>query len=317
MASAGTETSRKFWKDGAVLDWAAAGHVSLLTHTLHYGLGAFEGIRAYERKAGPNRKSPDTVIFRLDEHVNRLFDSAKLVLIEPGVTRDDVKNGAAAVLRENHMKEGYIRPLVILGEGPMGLLPTTNPVETYVIAWTWGAYLGAEGLERGIRCKVSSFARPAVNSALPRGKLVGQYVNSTLAKQEAKLAGYDEALLLDSNGNVSEGSGENLFIVERGKLVTPPLSAAILPGITRDTVMILAREEGIDVEEKSLTRDAVYLADEVFLTGTAAEVTPVREVDGRVVGSGAAGEMTKLLQKRYFDVVSGADDSHPEWLTRI
>jgi len=317
MAGAGKETSRKFWKDGNVLDWETAGKVSLLTHTLHYGLGAFEGIRAYERKAGPNRAAAETAIFRLDEHVDRLFDSAKLVLMVPRVTRDDVKRGAAAVLRENRMKEGYIRPLVILGEGPMGLLPTENPVETYVMAWTWGAYLGAEGLERGIRCKVSSFARPKVNSALPRGKLVGQYVNSTLAKQEAKLAGYDEALLLDSNGHVSEGSGENLFIVERGKLVTPPLSSAILPGITRDTIMILAREEGIDVEEKSFTRDAVFLADEVFLTGTAAEVTPVREVDGRVIGGGTAGEVTKLLQKRFFDIVTGADDSHPEWLTRL
>lgn len=315
MAEQGPE-SRKFWKDGVVLGWAEAGTVSLLTHTLHYGLGAFEGIRAYRRAAAQGRPT-ETTIFRLDEHVNRLFDSAKLVLMAPRVTPEEVKRGVRLVLSENRMEEGYIRPLMILGEGPMGLLPSDNPVETYVMAWQWGAYLGAEGLERGIRCKVSSFARPRVNSALPRGKLIGQYVNSTLAKQEAKLAGYDEALLLDSNGYVSEGSGENLFVVEGGRLVTPPLSSAILPGITRDTVMTLAREEGIDVVEQSFTRDAVYLADEVFLTGTAAEVTPVREVDGRVIGEGSAGEVTRVLQRRYFEIVRGGDDSHPEWHTRV
>jgi len=310
------ESNRRFWKDGRVLDWVSSGTVSLLTHTLHYGLGVFEGIRAYERPA-PGGGRTETAIFRLDEHVKRLFGSAKIVLMEPRVTEADVKQGAAAVLRENRMSEGYIRPLMILGEGPMGLLPTENPVETYIIAWKWGAYLGAEGLENGIRCKVSSIARPRVNTAMPRGKIVGQYVNSTLAKQEAKLSGYDEALLLDANGYVSEGSGENLFIVEGGRLVTPPLSAAILPGITRDTVMVLAREEGIDVVEQTFTRDAVYLADEVFLTGTAAELTPVREVDGRRIGNGKAGEITKLLQRRYFEIVRGSDDSHLEWLTRI
>lgn len=315
MAEQSPERIRKFWKDGRILDFAAAGTVSLLTHTLHYGLGAFEGIRAYKR-AG-RQGSIHTAVFRLDEHVNRLFDSAKLALMAPPVTREDVTAGVIAVLRENGMDEGYIRPLMILGEGPMGLLPTENPVETYIMAWKWGAYLGAEGLERGIRCKVSSFARHRVNSALPRGKLIGQYVNSTLAKQEAKLAGYDEALLLDANGCVSEGSGENIFIVEGGRLVTPPLSSAILPGITRDTVMVLAREEGIDVDERPFTRDAVYLADEVFLTGTAAEVTPVREVDGRVVGKGSAGELTKALQRRFFEIVRGSDETHPEWLTRI
>src|SRR5262245_57888373 len=190
MAEQSPGRSKKFWRDGKLLDWATAGTVSLLTHTLHYGLGAFEGIRAYKRTGG------ETVVFRLDEHVDRLFDSAKLALMVPVVTRQSVKAGVIDVLRENEMEEGYVRPLVILGEGPMGLLPTENPVETYVMAWKWGAYLGTEGLERGIRCTVSSFARHRVNSALPRGKLIGQYVNSTLAKQEAKLAGYDEALLL-------------------------------------------------------------------------------------------------------------------------
>jgi branched-chain amino acid aminotransferase len=301
----------KFWRDGQILDWSSAGTVSLLTHTLHYGLGAFEGIRAYRRESG------ETTVFRLGDHVTRLFDSARLVLIEPRVTPAAVESGCLAVLRENGMAEGYIRPLVILGAGAMGLLPAGNPAETYVMAWKWGAYLGADGLEKGIRCTVSSFARPSVRTALPRGKLIGQYVNSTLAKQEAKLAGYDEALLLDANGYVSEGSGENVFLVKNGRLYTPPLSSSILPGITRDTILTLAREEGIAVHEEPVTRDAMFLADEVFLTGTAAEVTPVREVDGRKIGKGTLGEVTRTLQRRYFDVVRGSDDSHPEWLTRL
>ena len=305
------EHGTKYWRDGEIRDWAGPSPVSLMTHTLHYGLGAFEGIRAYERAGG------ETCIFRLGEHVARLFDSARLAFLVPRVTADDVAAGCAAVLRANGMAEGYIRPLVILGEGAMGLLPTDNPVETYVMAWKWGAYLGAEGLEKGVRCKVSSFSRHSVKSSLARGKIIGGYVNSTLAKQEAKLGGYDEAILLDVNGYVSEGSGENVFIVNGGKLSTPPLSSSILPGITRDTVMTLAREEGLVVVEELLTRDAVYLADEMFLTGTAAEITPVRELDDRRIGSGTAGPVTKALQHRFFDVARGRDDSHPEWLTRI
>ena len=301
----------KLWRDGNILSWDTEGKVSLLTHTLHYGLGAFEGIRAYRRASG------DSFIFRLGEHVIRLFDSCRLVFMTPRVTPAAVADGCRAVLRENGMEEGYLRPLVILGDGAMGLLPADNPVETYVMAWKWGAYLGAEGLDRGIRCKISSFARARPNTALLRGKLIGQYVTSTLAKQEAKAGGYDEALLLDANGMVSEGSGENIFAVHGGEIVTPPSSAAILPGITRDTVMILAREEGLRVREEHLTRDALYLADEVFLTGTAAEVTPVREIDDRSIGGGARGDVTRRLQERYFDLVRGKDDSHPEWLTRV
>jgi branched-chain amino acid aminotransferase len=301
---------KKFWQDGQILDWSSAGTVSLLTHTLHYGLGAFEGIRAYRRAGG------ETVTFRLQDHVARLFDSCRLAFVEPRVTPKQVEDACGAVLRENGLSEGYLRPLVILGAGAMGLLPRDNPAATYVMAWKWGAYLGAEGLADGIRCKVSSFARGAVNAGFPRGKIVGQYVNSTLAKQEATLAGYDEALLLDSNGYVSEGSGENIFLVKNGRLSTPPLSSSILAGITRDTVMTLAREDGLSVVEEQITRDAVYLADEVFLTGTAAEITPVREVDNRAIGKGKAGDVTKALQKRFFDIVRGSDDSHPEWLTR-
>ncbi|HVW24827.1 MAG TPA: branched-chain amino acid transaminase [Polyangiaceae bacterium] len=305
------EHGEKFWEDGQLRDWATAGTVSLLTHTLHYGLGAFEGIRAYRRRSG------DTVVFRLHEHVARLFDSCRLALIQPKVSPAQVEAGCCEVLRANGMAEGYIRPLVILGAGSMGLLPKDNPPRTYVMAWTWGAYLGVDGLEKGIRCKVSSFARHAVNAGLPRGKIIGPYVNSTLAKLEATLAGYDEALLLDANGYVSEGSGENLFVVKDGRISTPPLSSSILAGITRATVMTLAREEGIVVVEEQITRDAVFLADEVFLTGTAAEITPVREVDNRAIGEGRAGPVTKTLQRRFFDIVRGADDSHPEWLTRV
>jgi branched-chain amino acid aminotransferase len=305
------EHGTKFWRDGEIRDWAGPSPVSLMTHTLHYGLGAFEGIRGYQRAGG------ETCLFRLAEHVSRLFDSARLAFLVPRVTEEEVAAGCAEILRANGMTEGYIRPLVILGEGAMGLLPTDNPVETYVMAWKWGAYLGAEGLEKGIRCKVSSFSRHSVKSSLARGKIIGGYVNSTLAKQEAKLGGYDEAILLDVSGYVSEGSGENVFIVNGGKLSTPPLSSSILPGITRDTVMTLAREEGLVVVEELLTRDAVYLADEMFLTGTAAEITPVRELDDRRIGSGATGPVTKSLQNRFFDVVRGRDDSHPEWLTRL
>jgi branched-chain amino acid aminotransferase len=305
------DAGRYFWKDGELLEHQALGSVSILTHTLHYGLGAFEGIRAY-RGAGGTR-----ALFRLREHVTRLFDSARLAQLEPRVSLDAVEDGAASVLRENGLDEGYVRPLVFLGAGAMGLLPSDNPVVTVVVAWPWGAYLGDEGLAKGIRCKISSYSRHSLGSALPRGKIIGQYVNSTLAKREAKLAGFDEALLLDGNGFVCEGSGENLFVVKNGRLVTPPLWASILSGITRDTVMTLAAEEGLTVVEEPITRDSLYLADEVFLTGTAAEVTPVREIDGRAIGRGSRGPVTERLQKLYFDAVRGADDSHPEWLTRF
>jgi branched-chain amino acid aminotransferase len=249
--------------------------------------------------------------------VERLFDSCRLVLIEPAVTLEAVMDGCSQVLSENGFSEGYLRPLVYLAEGAMGLLPSDNPVETVIVTWKWGAYLGADGLEHGIRCKVSSYARHHVNVAFTRGKLVGQYINSVVAKREAKLGGYDEAILLDVNGYATEGSGENLFVVKRGRLVTPPLSSSILPGITRDTIIVLAHEAGIVVTEDRITRDDLYLADEMFLTGTAAEVTPVREVDDRPIGSGAVGPVTRALQERYFEIVRGRDETHPEWLTRV
>jgi branched-chain amino acid aminotransferase len=220
-------------------------------------------------------------------------------------------------LRVNGMQEGYLRPLVYVGDGAMGIYVPNNPIRTAVVAWKWGAYLGDEALKNGIRAKVSSFARHHINVSLAKAKMMGQYTNSVLAKREAKLGGYDEAILLDVNGYVSEGSGENIFIVKRGEIFTPDLSSSILEGITRDSVITLAREEGLAVHEARITRDQLWLADEVFFTGTAAEVTPVREVDNRPIGDGTVGPVTKRLQKRYFDVVKGDDTTHPEWHTKL
>ncbi len=305
------EHGQKIWRNGEIVDWADAGSTSLLTHTLHYGVGAFEGIRAYKRAGG------ETTIFRLREHIKRLFESCRLVMLKPRVGLEQTCEGCVGVMRANELDEAYLRPLITLGTGAMGVYAPDNPVETHIITWKWGAYLGAEALEKGIRCKVSSFSRHHINVSFTKGKLVGQYINSVMAKQEAKLDGFDEAILTDVNGYVSEGSGENIFIVKDGKITTPPLSASILAGITRETVMILAQEEGIPVREGYITRDELYLADEVFFTGTAAEVTPVVEVDHRDIGSGKVGEITQRLQARYFDVVRGKDNSHPEWHTPV
>lgn len=304
------EKLRKIWLDGEWLDWDAA-NVHLLTHTLHYGLGAFEGIRAYQRADGT------TAIFRLKDHVERLFDSSRLVLLEPKVTREQVSRACADVLRENGLKEGYLRPIVFLGEGAMGIYAPNNPVRTAVIAWKWGAYLGEEALKTGIRAKISSFQRHHVNVSLAKAKMMGQYTNSVLAKREAKFGGYDEAILLDTSGFVSEGTGENIFVVKKGVLYTPDLSCSILEGITRETVITLAREMGLTVVECRLTRESLWLADEVFFTGTAAEITPVREIDDRAIGQGTAGPITKKLQAKYFDVVRGSDTSHPEWRSSV
>jgi branched-chain amino acid aminotransferase len=299
---------RKIWADGVITEDSS---VSIMTHTLHYGVGAFEGIRAYRRADGKS------YVFRLEDHVQRLFDSCKLALMEPVVTPLLVADGCREVLRANGMDEGYLRPISFLSAGSMGLLPRDNPVKTMIVAWKWGAYLGADGLDAGIRCKVSSFVRPHPNSAFARGKLTGQYINSVMAKQEVVRAGYDEAILLDVNGAVAEGSGENVFIVKNGVIKTPPGASCILPGITRATVMTLAREEGYVMLEQAFNRDELLLADEVFLTGTAAELTPVREIDDRRIGDGKVGPVTKALQGRYFEIVRGSDASHSEWLTLV
>ncbi|HEY3592229.1 MAG TPA: branched-chain amino acid transaminase [Polyangiaceae bacterium] len=300
----------KIWMDGELVDWDQA-KVHVLTHSLHYGLGAFEGIRAYQRADGT------TTIFRLREHIDRLFDSCKLCLLQPQYSRDDLSRACIELLRRNRLEEAYIRPMIYVGEGAMGIFVPNNPVRAFIVAYRWGAYLGQEALANGIRVKISSWARHHISVSLAKAKTMGQYTNSVLAKGEAKLAGYDEAVLLDTQGYVSEGSGENIFIVKKGRLITPPSSSSILEGITRDTVLTLAREEGIPVAEDRITRDQLYLADESFLTGTAAEVTPVREVDDRAVGDGKVGPITKRLQARYFDVVKGSDAQHPEWHTRV
>jgi branched-chain amino acid aminotransferase len=301
---------KSIWMEGELIDWDDA-RVHILTHTMHYGLGAFEGIRAYQRGDGV------TAIFRLHEHVGRLFDSCKLMAIEPRFTREQVNAACVAVLRANRMEEAYLRPIVWVGDGAMGVYAPDNPIRTAVVAYRWGAYLGKGAVENGIRVKVSSWARHHIHVSLAKGKIMGQYTNSIMAKREAKVAGYDEAVLMDVQGYVSEGSGENVFIVKKGRLLTPPLSASILEGVTRDTILVLAREEGIPVSEEMMTRDQLYLADEAFFTGTAAEVTPIREVDDRRIGDGAVGPVTRRLQQRYFDVVKGSDNSHPEWLTRV
>lgn len=300
----------KIWLDGEMVSWNDA-HVHVLTHSLHYGLGGFEGIRAYQRANGK------TSIFRLREHIDRLFDTCKLVLLEPKFTREQIADACIDTLRVNGMADGYLRPMIFLGDGAMGIYAPNNPVRATVIAWKWGAYLGDDALKNGIRCKISSFARQHINVSLAKAKMMGQYTNSVLAKREAKFGGYDEAILLDVNGYVSEGSGENLFIVKRGVLITPDLSSSILEGITRDTVLCLAREMGLEVREARITRDQLWLADECFFTGTAAEITPVREVDNRPIGQGVVGPVTKKLQARFFDVVRGNDTSHNDWLTFV
>jgi branched-chain amino acid aminotransferase len=301
---------KRIWLEGEFVEWDDA-KVHILTHTMHYGVGAFEGIRAYKRTDG------STTIFRLAEHIGRLYDTCRLVMIEPRFTAAQISQACVEILRENKMEEAYLRPLIYVGDGAMGIYAPDNPIRSTVVAWKWGAYLGAGAVDQGIRAKISSWSRHHIHVSLAKAKMMGQYTNSVLAKREAKLGGYDEALMMDTNGYVSEGSGENFFIVKKGRLITPPLSASILEGVTRDTILTLAREEGIPVAEEMLTRDQVYLADEAFFTGTAAEVTPIREIDNRKMGEGGVGPITKRLQARYFDVVKGGDTSHPEWLTRV
>jgi branched-chain amino acid aminotransferase len=304
------EKVKKIWYEGKLVDWDDANE-HLLAHTMHYGLGAFEGIRAYRRSNGK------TAIFRLREHIQRLMDTCKLIAIEPPFDSETLVEASVELMRANELDEAYIRPLIYVGSGDMGVYAPDNPIRTAIIAWKWGAYLGAGALDNGVRTKISAWVRHHPSIALAKGKIMGQYTNSILAKREAKVAGYDEAIMMDLNGNVCEGSGENLFIVKNGKVKTPPLSASILGGITRETIIKLAREEGYTVEKMMLSRDQLYLADEAFFTGTAVEVTPVVEVDDRSIGDGKVGEVTKKLQARYFDVVKGRDESHPEWLTFV
>jgi branched-chain amino acid aminotransferase len=285
----------------------------VLTHSLHYGVAAFEGIRLYQRADGRS------AVFRLDDHLDRLLDSCRIATLEPPYSRDDLVRACLDTLRANKMTEAYLRPLVFLGDGGLGLGSVDVQTRVAVAVYQWGAYLGDEGVRRGIRAKVSSFTRGGLNSSMAKGKITGQYVNSVLAKREVMRAGYDEAILLDAQGYVAEASGENIFFARRGRLVTPPLSSPILEGITRDTLIVLARELGITVEERTFARDELYIADEVFFTGTAAEITPVREIDDRRVGNGEVGPVTRRVQEAFFAIVKGAAPSprHAAWLTYV
>jgi len=309
MSEAPSITGEKIWLDGQFVDWSDA-KVHILTHTLHYGLGVFEGIRCYQTADGRS------AVFRLGDHVRRLFDSARINLMEIPFGRKEIEEASLETLRRNHLEEGYIRPIAFIGEGAMGLHPGSNPIRVAVIAWPWGKYLGEEGMENGIRAKISTFSRHHVNAKMTKGKTCGDYVNSILAKREALLDGYDEAIMLDVHGLVSEASGENVFIVRDGVLQTPPLHS-VLDGITRATVCELARRRDIRVEERLITRDDLYVADEIFLTGTAAEVTPIREVDHRAIGNGSRGPLTKALQEAYFDVVAGRDSAFERHLAYV
>ena len=296
------------WFDGEMVPWREA-QVHVLTHTLHYGMGVFEGLRAYRTEKG-------TAIFRLEAHTDRLFRSAHIMGMKIPFDKATINAAHLAAVRDNKLETAYIRPMCFYGAEGMGLRADNLRVHVSVAAWDWGAYLGDDGLEKGIRIKTSSFTRHHVNISMCKAKANGHYINSMLALQEALRDGYDEALLLDVDGFVAEGSGENLFVIRDGVIYTPELTSA-LEGITRDTIFHLARELGYEVREKRITRDEVYVADEAFFTGSAAEVTPIRELDGRQIGNGARGPITEQLQTRYFDLVHGRLDGHDDWLALV
>jgi branched-chain amino acid aminotransferase len=296
------------WYDGKLVDWRSA-TTHVLTHTLHYGMGVFEGVRAYKTDKG-------AAIFRLQDHTDRLFNSAHILQMKMPFSKQEISDAMCAAVRENKLESAYIRPMAFYGAEAMGIAAKTLSTHVICAAWSWGAYMGDEALTRGIRVKTSSFSRHHVNITMCKAKANGNYMNSILAHQEAAQDGYDEALLLDVDGFVAEGSGENVFIVRKGKLITPDLTSA-LEGVTRDTIVQLAGELGIEVIEKRITRDEVYTADEAFFTGTAAEVTPIRELDNRAIGTGTRGPITEKLQALYFDVVKGKSAKHADWLTLV
>lgn len=298
------------WVDGSLVPWdAATEHV--LAHTMHYGVGVFEGIRAYQRSDGK------THIFRLREHIERLLESAHICTMESPYTPDQLIQACIDVVKANKLTSCYLRPLMYLGYGALGLGSLESPVRTIIACYEWGAYLGDEGLKKGIKCMVSGFSRSNGNAVMNKGKICGQYVTSVLAKRMANKSGFDEALMLDPQGYVAEGTGENIFVVKHGIVRTPPKASPILAGITRDTAITLLREQGVEVREEPVGRDELYTADEVFLTGTAAEVTPVRDIDHRKIGRGEAGPITRRLQESFFSIVKGNDTKHAEWLTFV
>jgi branched-chain amino acid aminotransferase len=303
------EKAKNIWMNGELVPWDEA-KVHVLTHTLHYGLGVFEGIRCYKCVDGRSG------IFRLREHIDRLFQSALIAQIEIPFSKEEIEEACKEIVRVNGLDEAYIRPLVFIGEGVMGVHPHDNPIRVAIIAWKWGAYLGEEALKNGTRAKTSSFIRHHPNAMMTKAKICGNYVNSVLAKREVTRLGYDEAILLDPEGYVAEGSGENIFLVKHGIIKTTP-PTTILPGITRDTVIKLAKDRGYTVIEERFTRDELYIADEVFLTGTAAEITPVREIDDRPIGNGKPGKITKELQELYFNTVRGKLPQYSHWITYL
>lgn len=302
--------SDKIWLDGELVNYEDA-RVHILTHTLHYGLGAFEGIRCYQRADGRS------AIFRLSAHIKRLVQTCDIATMKLEWSQEEIERACVETVSANGFADCYIRPVAFLGHGEMGLAAMSNKVRLSVICWKWGSYLGDEGLSKGIRAKISSFNRHHVNASMVKGKINGQYVNSILAKREVKAEGYDEAIMLDTEGYISEASGENVFLVIGSKIYTTPIGSSILGGITRDTVLTLAAERDIPVIEQRFTRDMLYCADELFMTGTAAEVTPVREVDRRTIGTGEPGPVTRELQDAYFDQVRGEATDHLEWLTFV
>ena len=299
----------KIWMDGQMVDWRDA-KIHVLTHTLHYGCGAFEGVRAYNTVNG-------TAIFRLQEHTERLFNSAKILRMKMPFTPDQVNEAQKEVIRANKLASGYIRPLTWIGSEKLGVSPKGNTIHLMVTAWTWGAYLDEEGMRRGIRVKTSSFTRHHVNITMIHAKAVSNYTNSILANMEATDEGYDEALLLDPQGFASEGAGENLFIVRKGVVYTPDSSAGALNGITRNTIFSICADLGITIKEKPITRDEIYIADEAFFSGTAAEVTPIRELDRIEIGSGSRGPITEKIQAAFFDIVNGRNPQYASWLTKV
>ena len=308
MALTMDDRDGKIWHNGKLVEWRDS-KTHTLTHSLHYCLSVFEGVRAYETPKG-------TAVFRLQDHTNRLFDSAKIFGMNIPFSKDEINKAHIDVVKANELKSCYFRPIAFYGSNKLGIAPQSDDVQVIVAAWAWGAYLGEEALKQGIRCKISSFSRHHPNITMIKAKASGNYMNSILANTEAHHDGYDEAILLDSTGYVAEGSGENIFVVSRGKLFTPALDVA-LDGITRRTIIEIAKKLGVEVVEKRITRDELYVADEVFFTGTAAEVTPIREIDNRQIGIGARGELTTELQQRFFDIVQGRNPDYEHYLTYV
>ncbi len=300
------QTTQFIWFDGKLVPWDQA-QVHVLTHALHYGSAVFEGLRAYACADG------SSAVFRLDDHCKRMVNSAKILRMKMPFDAGQLESACIETLEANKLAEGYIRPLAFVGYGEMGVYPGVNPVHTIIAVWPWGAYLGPEALEKGISIRTSSFARSHVNTSMSKSKAAGNYINSILAKIEAKEDGYDEALMLDTNGFVSEATGENIFIVSNGIIKTTPLTS-ILGGITRNSIITVSRDMGYQVEEQQFTRDELYCADEAFFTGTAAEITPIREVDHRIIGAGHRGPVTKKLQEEFFRIVKGEDPKYARWL---